>query len=65
MHLEHTFIVMLGLVLVAQEYTHNVGGKSYQHIMCADSIDIVYTWVNGSDPKHKKGFTLQYFIISS
>ncbi len=29
----------------------NIGGKSYQHRLCLPGpIDVVYTWVNGSDP---------------
>lgn len=33
-------------------YHNNVGGKSYQERLCLPiPIDVVYTWVNGSDPK--------------
>ncbi|KAF2077558.1 hypothetical protein CYY_001176 [Polysphondylium violaceum] len=31
-------------------WNNNVGGVSYQNILCSQPIDIVYTWVNGSDP---------------
>jgi len=31
-------------------WNNNVGGISYQNILCSQPIDIVYTWVNGSDP---------------
>lgn len=33
-------------------YHDNVGGRSYQDRLCLPiPIDVVYTWVNGSDPK--------------
>lgn len=28
----------------------NLGGESYAAVLCSEPIDIVYTWVNGSDP---------------
>ena len=30
----------------------NIGGKSYRRYLLPEPIDIVYTWVNGSDPEH-------------
>uniref|UniRef100_T1IXU8 LNR domain-containing protein n=1 Tax=Strigamia maritima TaxID=126957 RepID=T1IXU8_STRMM len=33
-------------------YQDNIMGKSYQHNLCQHlPIDVVYTWVNGTDPK--------------
>lgn len=31
--------------------TDNISGKNQEHIMTFPPVDIVYTWVNGSDPK--------------
>ena len=34
----------------------NIGGKDYHTALCFDqSVDIVYTWVNGSDPRLIRG----------
>jgi UDP-N-acetylglucosamine-lysosomal-enzyme len=33
------------------DFKDNLAGKSFQDRMCLGSFDIVYTWVNGSDPK--------------
>ncbi|KAK5580536.1 hypothetical protein RB653_000556 [Dictyostelium firmibasis] len=46
------------LPILSQSYWEdNVGGKSYQNILCSQPIDVVYTWVNGSDPKLIKEVT--------
>lgn len=38
--------------LQTSKYADNLGGKSYEARMCQDlPIDVVYTWVNGSDPQ--------------
>lgn len=29
----------------------NIGGRSYPEVMCMPTVDVVYTWVNGSDPR--------------
>jgi len=43
-----------------QQFKDNVGGESYQDRLCLPvPIDIVYTWVNGSDPRLKAGTTIQ------
>ena len=34
----------------ARNYLRNIGGKSYERMLSYGPIDIVYTWVNGSDP---------------
>jgi hypothetical protein len=34
--------------------TDNLAGKSYEHEMSFLPIDVVYTWVNGSDPAQKE-----------
>ncbi|GAM23564.1 hypothetical protein SAMD00019534_067390 [Acytostelium subglobosum LB1] len=39
------------------QMSDNVGGHNYQSILCAEPIDIVYTWVNGSDPQLIKAVT--------
>eukprot|EP01130_Rhizamoeba_saxonica_P004675 TRINITY_DN1897_c0_g2_i1.p1 TRINITY_DN1897_c0_g2~~TRINITY_DN1897_c0_g2_i1.p1 ORF type:complete len:829 (+),score=172.96 TRINITY_DN1897_c0_g2_i1:53-2488(+) len=33
------------------DWQDNIGGVSYQDLLCSEPIDIVYTWVNGSDPR--------------
>jgi hypothetical protein len=33
----------------------NISGRDQQHILNSPPVDIVYTWVNGSDPKQIKG----------
>eukprot|EP01113_Clastostelium_recurvatum_P003511 TRINITY_DN1152_c0_g1_i5.p1 TRINITY_DN1152_c0_g1~~TRINITY_DN1152_c0_g1_i5.p1 ORF type:complete len:1635 (-),score=329.21 TRINITY_DN1152_c0_g1_i5:43-4947(-) len=36
------------------DYLDNIGHRSYEHVLCSTPIDIVYTWVNGSDPRHQR-----------
>lgn len=37
---------------VFNSYSDNIAGKSYRHRLCLPvPIDVVYTWVNGSDPQ--------------
>lgn len=33
-----------------EAYCENIADKSFSNILCNDKIDVVYTWVNGSDP---------------
>ena len=35
-----------------RNWADNIAGHSYQELLAAPEIDIVYTWVNGSDPLH-------------
>lgn len=37
-----------------RQWTNNLGESCYQGL-CAPVIDIVYTWVNGTDPKQIEG----------
>ena len=37
---------------VAHSPTDNIAHKSFMDILLPEPIDIVYTWVNGSDPEH-------------
>eukprot|EP01133_Synstelium_polycarpum_P003476 gene3476-3966_t len=37
-------------LLAPRDFGDNVGGRNFQSVLCAEPIDIVYTWVNGSDP---------------
>ncbi|KAK8790856.1 hypothetical protein WA158_005487 [Blastocystis sp. Blastoise] len=34
----------------SNEYSNNLGGKPFDYHLCIPAIDVVYTWVNGSDP---------------
>jgi hypothetical protein len=34
----------------SRDWADNIGGQSYQMMLSPDPIDVVYTWVNGSDP---------------
>lgn len=43
-----------------RDWTDNIAGQSYYDSLCAQPIDIVYTWVNGSDPKQIEGM---YIVI--
>ena len=37
---------------ISHRYYDNIVGKSFQSRLCLPQpIDVVYTWVNGSDPK--------------
>lgn len=40
---------------IAAFFEDNIAGSSSTHALCSPPIDIVYTWVNGSDPKHAAG----------
>lgn len=35
----------------ARDFVDNIKGASYEPRLCSQEIDIVYTWVNGSDPQ--------------
>jgi len=35
----------------SRDFTDNVAERSYETNLCSGPIDIVYTWVNGSDPE--------------
>jgi len=39
-------------------YQDNINSKSYRNNLCYPSMDIVYTWVNGSDPLHQRDLKL-------
>lgn len=32
-------------------FSDNIGGRSFARELCPEPIDVVYTWVNGSDPR--------------
>tara|TARA_A100001015_G_scaffold311207_1_gene414002 strand:+ start:592 stop:816 length:225 start_codon:yes stop_codon:yes gene_type:complete len=32
-------------------FSDNIVGKNFEEELCAPAIDVVYTWVNGSDPR--------------
>jgi len=40
----------------------NISGKSQEHIIVSPSVDIVYTWVNGSDPRQMKGSRRRFLL---
>lgn len=42
----------------AAGYGDNLAGSSFEGRLCMPKIDVVYTWVNGSDPKLIEGCTL-------
>lgn len=44
---------------LVKQYSDNIAHKEYQKQLCYEPIDIVYTWVNGSDPQHKQ--STQFF----
>eukprot|EP01065_Artemidia_motanka_P025432 TRINITY_DN30429_c0_g1_i1.p1 TRINITY_DN30429_c0_g1~~TRINITY_DN30429_c0_g1_i1.p1 ORF type:complete len:1167 (+),score=341.75 TRINITY_DN30429_c0_g1_i1:208-3708(+) len=33
-----------------RDFRANIAGRSYENYLCSEPIDVVYTWVNGSDP---------------
>lgn len=35
----------------ARRYGDNIGGHNYEALLSYGPIDVVYTWVNGSDPR--------------
>ena len=35
----------------AARFADNLAGRSFQEELCAPEFDVVYTWVNGSDPR--------------
>ena len=35
----------------ARSAVDNIGGRSFDKELCPDAVDVVYTWVNGSDPE--------------
>ncbi|GAB5363523.1 hypothetical protein AAMO2058_000890500 [Amorphochlora amoebiformis] len=35
----------------AARFSDNIVGRSFEEELCAPTIDVVYTWVNGSDPR--------------
>uniref|UniRef100_A0A6B2KXE3 EF-hand domain-containing protein n=1 Tax=Arcella intermedia TaxID=1963864 RepID=A0A6B2KXE3_9EUKA len=39
------------LLSLSSKWTDNIAFKSFEEQLCAEPIDIVYTWVNGSDPR--------------
>jgi hypothetical protein len=40
------------------EACDNIAGISFASTLCLKSVDIVYTWVNGSDPRLVRGLSL-------
>eukprot|EP01059_Diplonema_ambulator_P003086 TRINITY_DN12724_c0_g1_i1.p1 TRINITY_DN12724_c0_g1~~TRINITY_DN12724_c0_g1_i1.p1 ORF type:complete len:1088 (+),score=329.81 TRINITY_DN12724_c0_g1_i1:47-3310(+) len=42
-----------------RDFNGNIGGRSYENFLCHEPIDVVYTWVNGSDPWMQRN--LQYY----
>lgn len=38
-----------------RNYLDNLAGKSFESRLCLPEVDIVYTWVNGSDPRLQAG----------
>jgi len=34
----------------SMDFADNIGGVAAEEFMCESPIDVVYTWVNGSDP---------------
>lgn len=47
----------------------NISGKNQEYVMSSPPVDIVYTWVNGSDPRQIEGssaqFTSSFFPVLS
>ena len=48
----------IGTPRLQNKFVDNIGGRSYEEQLCTNGIDIVYTWVNGSDPRQIKGLHL-------
>eukprot|EP01064_Diplonema_japonicum_P009987 TRINITY_DN17370_c0_g1_i1.p1 TRINITY_DN17370_c0_g1~~TRINITY_DN17370_c0_g1_i1.p1 ORF type:complete len:1079 (+),score=253.70 TRINITY_DN17370_c0_g1_i1:51-3287(+) len=42
-----------------RDFNDNIARRSYEGYLCQEPIDVVYTWVNGSDPWMKKN--VHYF----
>lgn len=42
------------------DWKDNLVGKSFSHYLSHPPIDIVYTWVNGSDPRQITGAPLRF-----
>ena len=47
------------------DFTDNIASKSFQSELCMSPIDIVFTWVNGSDPNLRAGQYIQpiFFVF--
>lgn len=43
-------------------YSDNIAGQNQEEVLGALPVDIVYTWVNGSDPRHAAG-TASIFLF--
>eukprot|EP01087_Luapelamoeba_hula_P016073 TRINITY_DN4908_c0_g2_i3.p1 TRINITY_DN4908_c0_g2~~TRINITY_DN4908_c0_g2_i3.p1 ORF type:complete len:1115 (-),score=138.63 TRINITY_DN4908_c0_g2_i3:111-3455(-) len=44
-------------VISTRDWADNLGTQSFQEALCGPEIDVVFTWVNGSDPKLKLALT--------
>lgn len=51
---------ILDAVSSTKTVTDNIAGRNMEEAMAFQPVDIVYTWVNGSDPRHAKG-SFQHF----
>ena len=40
------------------DYFDNIRGESFEERLCLPVFDVVYTWVNGSDPRLLAGMLL-------
>jgi hypothetical protein len=38
-------------VVASRSFADNLAGRSFDKQVCPSAIDVVYTWVNGSDPE--------------
>ena len=44
-----------------RDWINNLAGTSFQDSLCSPEVDVVYTWVNGTDPWLMKGaFELEF-----
>lgn len=50
---------ILDAVSSSRVVTDNIAGRNMEEAMVFKAVDIVYTWVNGSDPRHAKGSFLE------
>jgi hypothetical protein len=48
---------------LAAASANNIGGQSHPNELCQPAIDVVYTWVNGSDERLLEGMFVVFCIF--
>lgn len=54
---------ILSKLRASRTSTDNISGKNMEHIMAFPPVDIVYTWVNGSDPRQIEGMSFTLYPV--